>query len=201
MALDPVALNRTAAWLARLAAVAAAALVVTGVPLIWLYRPAGSGRWLTTLHSMASSLFLGSAAAMLVLGLAVALARHPPWAGWIVTLGVLVVAVAGSFTGQLIAWDQVGLWAVTVATSFRGMIDPLGDDVRFLIIGDAEVSQGSYLAWLLVHLLAVPAAAVAVGLPLWRRLRADEHDTGPADAAAAGAADEFPAGGNLDAGS
>jgi quinol-cytochrome oxidoreductase complex cytochrome b subunit len=86
----------------------------------------------------------------------------------------MVVAVAGSFTGQLLAWDQLALKAVTVGSSYRGMLDPLGDDVRFLIIAGTEVSQGSFLAWLLVHVVAVPAAAVAVGLPLWRRMREDE---------------------------
>jgi quinol-cytochrome oxidoreductase complex cytochrome b subunit len=174
MARDPVALNRAAAWLARLLAVAMAALVVTGLPLILLYQPRGGWSWLSTAHSLASSLFLGAAVAMLALALAVAFARTPPWAGWFLTLGVMVVAVAGSFTGQLLAWDQLGLDSVTVGSSYRGMLDPLGDDVRFLIISGTEVSQGSFLAWLLVHVVAVPAAAVAVGLPLWRRMREDE---------------------------
>jgi quinol-cytochrome oxidoreductase complex cytochrome b subunit len=169
MARDPVALNRAAAWLARLLAVALAALVVTGLPLILLYQPRGAWAWLSTAHSLASSLFLGAAAAMLALALAVAFARTAPWAGWFLTL-----AVAGSFTGQLLAWDQIALKAVTVGSSYRGMLDPLGDDVRFLIIAGTEVSQGSFLAWLLVHVVAVPAAAVAVGLPLWRRMREDE---------------------------
>jgi quinol-cytochrome oxidoreductase complex cytochrome b subunit len=182
MARDPVALNRAAAWLARLLAVALAALVVTGLPLILLYQPRGAWAWLSTAHSLASSLFLGAAVAMLALALAVAFARTPPWAGWFLTLGVVVVAVAGSFTGQLLAWDQLGLEAVQVG-SYRGMLDPLGGNVRFLTIGGTEVSQGSFLAWLLVHLVAVPAAAVAVGLPLWRRMQADVDDDGSVESA------------------
>ena len=57
---DPDELNRVVAMLARLAAVAGAALVVTGVPLLFLYDPDGAG-WLSGLHSLASALLLGRA--------------------------------------------------------------------------------------------------------------------------------------------
>jgi quinol-cytochrome oxidoreductase complex cytochrome b subunit len=173
VALDPATLNRATAWLVRLAAVAFAALVVTGLPLAVLYGP-DDVEWLSGLHALASTLFLGAAAAMALVALAGALMRHRPWAGWVLPAAALAVAAVGAFTGPLLAWDALGLEAVMLA-DFRGVLDPLGGDVRFVIVGDTEVSQGTYLTWLLVHVIAVPVGAVAVGLPLWRRLRA----TGP----------------------
>jgi hypothetical protein len=170
MALDPTALDRAAGWLARLAAVALAGLVVTGFPLLLLYQPGGDWSWLTTLHGLISTLFLGAAAALLVVAVAGAVARRPPWAGWLVSIGALLVAVAGTLTGQAIAWEHIGLRSVTTE-SVRGMFDPLGGDVRFILVGDVEVSRGVFFAWLLAHVVVVPAAAVAVGLPLWRRMR------------------------------
>jgi quinol-cytochrome oxidoreductase complex cytochrome b subunit len=175
VAIDPAALNRATAWLARLAGVAFAALAVTGVPLIFLYRP-NQGEWLSGLHALASALFLGAAAAMAVVALVGVVTRHRSWAGWVLPVAAFAVAAVGAFTGPPLAWDQLALRAVTVGDSYRGVLDPLGGDVRFVIVGDADVSQGTYLAWLLVHVLAVPAAAVAVGLPLWRRWRAAERD-------------------------
>lgn len=178
MAIDPAALDRAAGWLARLAAVAVAGLAVTGLPLIVVYEPSGGWSWLTTLHGLLSTLFLGTAGALLVVAVAGVIARHPPWAGWPVTVGALLVAVAGTLTGQAIAWEHIGFRSVT-SESVRGMLDPLGGDVRFVLVGAVEVSRGAFLAWLLAHVVVVPAAVVVVGLPLWRRVRSDESGVAP----------------------
>jgi quinol-cytochrome oxidoreductase complex cytochrome b subunit len=130
--------------------------------------------------------------------------RHRPWAGWLLPAAALVVAAIGAFTGPLLAWDALGSEAVTVG-SYRGVLDPLGGDVRFVLVGDTEVSQGAYLAWLLVHVLAVPAGVAAVGLPLWRRLRAvgpkltrPDHAGQTDGAVPAGPVETGPAAGNPD---
>ncbi len=176
MAVDAQALNRAATMLSRLAALAAGALVVTGLPLILLYRPVGGASWLRTLHSLSSSLFLGAAAGLLLVAVVAAVIHTRTWTGWPLALAAFAIAAAGSFTGNLIAWDQLGLWAVTVGGSYRGVIDPLSDEVRFIIVGDVEVSQGTYLAWTLAHLVVVPAAAALVGWLVWGRYAAGAHD-------------------------
>ena len=176
MAVDAQALNRAATVLSRLAALAAGALVITGVPLILLYRPDGGASWLRTLHSLSSTLFLGAAAGLLVVAVVAAVIRTRTRTGWPLALAAFAVAAAGSFTGNLIAWDQLALWAVTVGGSYSGVIDPLSDEVRFIIVGDLELSQT------LAHLVAVPAAAALVGWLVWRR-----HAAGARDAPAPGA--------------
>lgn len=164
-------MNRASAVLARLAAVGGAALVVTGLPLIFLYEPRGGFHWLSTLHGLASMLFLGSTAGLLLAALAAARVRRRTWASWPLALAAFVVAGAGAITGQLIAWDQLGLWAVSAGADGRGMLDAFGDDVRFVLVGGAEVDPSVLLRWTLVHVLAVPAVAVLVGRQLWRRVR------------------------------
>jgi quinol-cytochrome oxidoreductase complex cytochrome b subunit len=177
MAIDAQALNRAATLLGRLAALAAGALVVTGVPLILLYRPDGGTLWLRTLHSLSSTLFLGAAAGLLVVAVVAAVIRTRTWTGWPLALAAFAVAAAGSFTGNLVAWDQLGLWAVTVGGSYSGVIDPLSDEVRFIVVGDVELSQGTYLAWTVAHLVVVPVAAALVGWLVWRRYAAGAHET------------------------
>jgi quinol-cytochrome oxidoreductase complex cytochrome b subunit len=176
---DPIAMNRASAVLARLAAVAAGALIVTGAPLIFVYQPRGGVHWLSTLHALASMLFLGAAAGMLVTALAAAWARDSTWAGSALALAALAVAAGGAFTGQLIAWDMLGLRAVTVGDQYRGMLDAVGDDVRFVLVGGTEIAPDVLLRWTLVHVLVVPAVAIVVGRLLWARLRswaAEESD-------------------------
>ncbi|MBN2624624.1 MAG: hypothetical protein JXA83_14695 [Acidimicrobiales bacterium] len=170
--------------LGRLAVASAIGLVATGAPLIVLYRPAGGASWLLTLHGLSSSLFVGATAAMLVAAAVGAMARHRAWVTWPLALGATAVAVAGSFTGQLIAWDLLGLTAVTVGGTYQGVIDPLTEDIRFLIVGDAEVAPGTYMLWLGVHLVVLPVAAGALGRVLWRRWRAWESERRLAEAAA-----------------
>jgi quinol-cytochrome oxidoreductase complex cytochrome b subunit len=167
------AIVRALAWLL---AIAGAGLVATGLPLIWVYEPdpPGGSRgdfwWLREAHGVASTMLLGAVAGIVVV-LAVAGVRRlrvPP--GWLVAFGAFVVAGLGQISGQLIAWDQLALKAVTVGDDVRGVVDGLGNDVRFLLIDGTEVSQGTYAAWAVVHVLAVPV--IALGVVWFARRRA-----------------------------
>jgi hypothetical protein len=170
---DVVAMNRASAVLARLAAVGAGALVVTGVPLLFLYEPDGGARWLGTAHGLASMLFLGATAGLLLAALAAAWARDRTWATWPLALGAFVVAGAGAITGQLIGWDQVVPDGATAADDgARGMFDAVAGDVRVVVVGGAEVDPGVLVRWTLVHVVVVSAVAVILGRLLWLRLQA-----------------------------
>ena len=51
-----------------------------------------------------------------------------------------------SFTGYLLPWDQLALWAVTVGTNMGGYSPVLGDQVRFALLGSAEIGTETLLA-------------------------------------------------------
>ncbi|MGH9111874.1 MAG: hypothetical protein ACRDZN_06200 [Acidimicrobiales bacterium] len=170
-----------------LVAISGAALMVSGLPLIWLYEPdrQGGGRggfwWLREAHTVASTMLLGAVAGVIVV-LAVAGVRQlrvPP--GWIVALGALVVAGVGQISGQLLAWDQLALRAVTTGDHIRGVVDALSDDVRFLLIDGTEVSRGAYAVWAGIHVLAVPLIALGVGWFARRRSSAEPPSELPSD--------------------
>jgi hypothetical protein len=144
-----------------LLAISGAGLVVTGVPLIFLYRPDDLG-WLRGAHNAASMMFLGATVGI-VLVLGVAFVRHLSVSpGWFVALGVLVVALTGLVSGQLIAWDQLALREVMAGSNVRGVVDALSGDVRFAVVDGTEVSRSTYVAWAAVHVLAVPLLAFGV---------------------------------------
>lgn len=69
---------------------------------------------------------------------------------WVATLGP-------------VQWDQLGLWSVTVGTDVDGYwTAAFGTDVRFVLVGGAEVSQGEYATALVAHLGAPVVGLVAL---------------------------------------
>lgn len=161
---DATELNRVLSTLARLAAVAAIVLVATGVPLLVAYDPDGPG-WLSGLHSLASALLVGCAAGAIACLAGAALKRARTWVGWPLALGGLAVSVAGMASGQLLRWTSVR----PADPDARGLFGPLGGAVDEVQVGGTHLSQGSFLAWALVHVVVVTAAGVAVGWSIRRR--------------------------------
>ena len=177
-------ITRALAWLL---AIAGAGLVVTGLPLIWLYEPdpPGGSRggfwWLREAHAAAATMLLGAVAGIIVV-LAVAAVRHvrvPP--GWLVALGAFVVAGLGQISGQLVAWDQLAPSSDAVVDEGRGVVDALSDDVPSLVIDGTQVSRGTYATWAGVHVLAVPVIALAVGWFARRRASAEPPTEPPTE--------------------
>lgn len=121
-------------------------------------------------HQRAALACLISALVALGLGVWQAVTGERSIRRQIAIFALLSSAAAGAAvtlaTQRLVAWDQVGMWAVTVGTDVRGYrLAATGDQVRFVLIGNAEVSSGRYATVLLIHLAApvVSAVALAVG--------------------------------------
>jgi hypothetical protein len=92
---------------------------------------------------------------------------------------LLVATLGGSFSGGLLAWDQVALWAVTVGADFKGFTKIVsGDNVRSVIIGSKEISTGAFTTWFWVHTVVIPVVVLALGIALLRggRARVDEDE-------------------------
>lgn len=91
-------------------------------------------------------------------------------------VGTLLAALVTSYSWELVQWDQLALWAVSVEPGIGGLwFAAFDDQVRFILIGDVEVSQQTYAVWTVVHLtlpLAVIAAAAAASSSVLRRAAA-----------------------------
>lgn len=143
--------------------VVAAVLAVTGVWLTFNYRPdaaqawrdldlpsTGIG-WARLTHQAATAVLLILLVAFLVVGI---VASRP----WRSATALLVTTLALTWTGFLLPWDQLALWAVTTGTNYDGMLGAaFGDDVRFVLLGGVEISQATLRLWLLVHTVALTA--------------------------------------------
>jgi quinol-cytochrome oxidoreductase complex cytochrome b subunit len=102
---------------------------------------------------------------------------------------LLVLTLLLSFTGYLLPWDQLAIWAITVgsnmarATPLLGHEGPgakflaiggvelitSGSDARFLLLGGRAVSGDTLLRFYVLHCVALPlAAALLIAVHFWR---------------------------------
>jgi quinol-cytochrome oxidoreductase complex cytochrome b subunit len=162
--------------------VALLVLVVSGAWLWFRYQPraaqqwadlarksSGDSSWIRTMHRYTADITLVLALSTLVLliGSRIRTSRRGVVAG----VGVLVTAVAASITGDLLPWDQLALWAVTVGSnSINGVQATFDSRVKYILIGTREVSPGTYHFWSIAHVVLGVLVAVAV-LLAWLRTR------------------------------
>jgi quinol-cytochrome oxidoreductase complex cytochrome b subunit len=186
-------LARARSVLLTVLAVEVAILLVTGIALFFLYRPTVDQAWgdLVTgdyngsvrlayatrlVHRLVARLALLTAVAagiVVALRTAAGTRRGPAVA---LGAGLALTTVAASFTGFLLPWDQLALWAVTVGTNLRGyrvLFDPV---VRFVIIDGVEVGKDTVVRWLLIHALVLGPALAGLVVVARRRHRAEASD-------------------------
>jgi len=110
-------------------------LTVTGIFLMFFYRPAAVNAW-GDIKSLQTSITFGLlvrnmhrwAAHLMVLSVFLHMARvfyhgayKPPREfNWVIGVILLTLTLLLSFTGYLLPWDQLALWAVTVGTNMMG---------------------------------------------------------------------------------
>ncbi len=75
--------------------------------------------------------------------------------------GVLLLVLTGllSFTGYLLPWDQLSLWAVTIGASMVEAAPPevVGTNLNLLVRGGPELGANGLLRFYLAHVLLLPA--------------------------------------------
>ena len=72
--------------------------------------------------------------------------------------GVLLLVFTGllSFTGYLLPWDQLALWAVTIGASMAEATPVIGQEVNLIVRGAPELGANGLLRFYLLHVLALP---------------------------------------------
>ena len=125
--------------------------------------------------------------------------KPPREFNWNVGVILLVLTLLLSFTGYLLPWDQLAIWAITVgsnmarATPFAGHEGPgsallkLGDiafvnnqsDMRFALLGGRFVGEAALLRFYVLHCVGLPlVAGFLMAIHFWR-IRRDGGISGP----------------------
>jgi quinol-cytochrome oxidoreductase complex cytochrome b subunit len=177
----PVPLARASRLLLGAVVAVAAVLAVTGVWLTFTYRPdaaqawrdldlpsAGIG-WTRMTHQVAAALLVPLVVAFLVVGV-VAYRR------WRLAAALLITTLALAYTGLLLPWDQLALWAVTTGTDYQGMLGAaFGDEVRFVLFGGVEIGQAALRLWFLVHTVALTVVFAGLLASAARSVRSSSY--------------------------
>lgn len=83
--------------------------------------------------------------------------KKPRQFTWFTGLLLLVITGFLSFSGYLLPWDQLSLWAVTIGASMAEATPVIGDQVNLLLRGAPELGANGLLRFYLLHVLALPA--------------------------------------------
>jgi quinol-cytochrome oxidoreductase complex cytochrome b subunit len=95
--------------------------------------------------------------------------KPPREFNWVVGVVLLVLTLLLSFTGYLLPWDQLALWAITVGTNMVGSAPLLGEPNRFVLVGGFQVGQAALIRFYTLHVIGLPLlAAVFMAVHFWR---------------------------------
>jgi quinol-cytochrome oxidoreductase complex cytochrome b subunit len=105
--------------------------------------------------------------------------KPPREFNWVVGVLLLVVTFLLSFTGYLLPWDQLALWAITVGTEIGGAAPIVGAQVNLVLRGDYEIGQSALVRFYTLHVIFLPlVAAFLMAVHFWR-IRKDGGISGP----------------------
>lgn len=161
-----------------------AMLFVTGMYLMFFYRPAVPEAYVD-MHTIQVSVAFGQfvrnihrwAAHLMVIVVVLHMARvfyagayrTPRQFNWMVGVALLLLTLGLSFTGYLLPWDQLAFWAITVGTNVAGYVPLLGDRARQMLLGGPEVGGDALLRFYVFHIYLLPALATTLlGVHIWR---------------------------------
>jgi quinol-cytochrome oxidoreductase complex cytochrome b subunit len=83
--------------------------------------------------------------------------KKPRQFTWITGIILLGVTLFRSFSGYLLPWDQLSLWAVTIGASMAGAVPLAGDTIDLIMRGaPGAFNEGGLLRWYLLHVLLLP---------------------------------------------
>ncbi len=85
--------------------------------------------------------------------------KKPRQFTWFTGVVLLFATMFLSFSGYLLPWDQLALWAVTIGASMVEATPPeiVGENVNLLLRGGPDIGANGLLRFYLLHVLAVPA--------------------------------------------
>ncbi len=169
-------------------------LTITGIFLMFYYRPTSPAAF-EDIQALSTSVAFGSlvrnlhrwGAHLMVLTVFLHMSRvfyhgayKPPREfNWVVGIILLLLTLLLSFTGYLLPWDQLAVWAVTVGSNMAGFTPVFGEQVTFALLGGPRVTADTLLRWYVLHVLFLPfIITVFLAVHFWR-VRKDGGISGP----------------------
>lgn len=177
-------------WLGTMSFVLFSILVITGIPLMFLYVPSveraylsvkdiefavSFGWFLRGLHRISAHLMVAVVFLHMVRVFLSAAYRNGTAANqnrplnWIIGIVLLLLTLLLSFTGYLLPWDQLAYWAITVGTNIASSAPIVGERMRFLLLGGNTIDQNTLIRFYVLHCFFLPMGVVLLfSYHMWR---------------------------------
>jgi len=159
-------------------------LAITGILLMFYYVPSTElayfdiiklqtkvpfGQLLRNMHRWGAHMMVLSAVLHMVRVFYTGAYKPPREFNWVIGVDLLILTLAGSFTGYLLPWDQLAFWAITVGTSVAAYEPLMGKMIKKILLGGPEVGQAALTRFYGLHVMVVPAILLLViSLHIWR---------------------------------
>ena len=161
--------------------------VITGIVLATMYVPSPDlayqslrfisedaflGSFVRGLHSWAATAMIILVGIHLIQVFLFAAYKYPREVNWLSGVLLLAVTLGMAFTGQILRWDDNGVWTTVVLVNMAGNVPFFGDLVgRFLLSGNV-VSASTLSHFFTYHVFLIPAIVfAAIGIHLYLVLR------------------------------
>lgn len=154
--------------------------VITGVLLLFYYRPSAGeayesvqflmsevefGWLIRSIHGWGANLMILTLFVHLFSTLLLKAYRKPRELTWMTGVGLFGVALGLGFTGYLLPWNQLALFATRIGTEVPAVIPVIGGFVSEMLRGGAEVTGATLTRFYALHVWVLPASAfMLIGL-------------------------------------
>ena len=177
-------------WLGTISAALFFLLILSGLPLLFLYVPSVErayqsvkdiefvvtfGSWIRAVHRISAHLMVIAVALHLARVFLTGAYKNGSGRGqrreinWVIGVVMFLATLFLSFTGYLLPWDQLAFWAVTVGTNIASSIPMIGPDVRELLIGGRTIEQATLIRFYVLHVVFLPGlVGVLFAYHMWR---------------------------------
>ena len=177
-------------WLGTVSAALLLLLVLSGIPLLFLYVPSverayasvkdieyvvAFGSWIRSVHRLSAHLMVIAVVLHLARVFLTGAYRNGTGQGqrrewnWVIGVAMLLTTLFLSFTGYLLPWDQLAFWAVTVGTNIASSVPVAGPAIRELLIGGRTIEQATLIRFYVLHVIMLPGALAAMfAYHMWR---------------------------------
>ena len=121
--------------------------IVAHVPFGWLIR---------SIHAWAANLMVGAAFAHLFSVFFLKAYRQPRELTWMTGCVLMALTLAFGFSGYLLPWNELALFATKVGTDIVGATPIVGHWVRFVLRGGEEVTGATLTRFFGFHVALLP---------------------------------------------
>ena len=177
-------------WLGSISAILFLILVLTGIPLMFLYVPSVERAYLSvkdiefavsygwflrglhriSAHLMVAVVFLHMMRVFLTGAYknGTAVNQNRPL-NWVIGIVLLLLTLLLSFTGYLLPWDQLAYWAITVGTNIASAAPVVGETIRFFLLGGTTIEQNTLIRFYVLHCFFLPLLVLLLfSYHMWR---------------------------------